>query len=262
MKGAESHWHKLGFRSVGCQKSGRSSSLGATECRFASETKDIRGATSSADVIARRNTLTWAEDDSTGLVVGADYGFFRLEVEGNYSDGNAKSWRGHTATNGKVHQARIFANIVVEPFDLLELLGEFGGVDPLVRYNPAHYGISPYAMYGYGVMGGIVENLDYTHVGSDTYNTGGSEATTVGAFGGGATAAVNVGAGVNIGLDTLARKFSEASGSTLPEYFKLPIEFSVGYHWQVGLDELLFDSVDEDLGIQDGGITYSVGLKW
>ena len=43
---------------------------------------------------------------------------------------------------------------------------------------------------------------------------------------------------------------------------KLPIEFSIGYHWQVGLDELLFESIDEDLGIDDGGITYSVGLKW
>ena len=42
----------------------------------------------------------------------------------------------------------------LEPLDLLELLGEFGGIEPLVKYNPAHYGISPYAMYGYGVMGG------------------------------------------------------------------------------------------------------------
>ena len=50
--------------------------------------------------------------------------------------------------------------------------------------------------------------------------------------------------------------------ATVPEYFKLPIEFSIGYHWQVGLDELLFESMDEDLGIDDGGLTYSVGLKW
>ena len=67
---------------------------------------------------------------------------------------------------------------------------------------------------------------------------------------------------VNIGLDQLARGVSQLSGASLPEYFKLPIEFSLGYHWQVGLDELLFESIDEDLGIDDGGFTYSVGLKW
>ena len=146
--------------------------------------------------------------------------------------------------------------------DRLEILGEYGGVDALVRYNPAHYGISPYAMYGYGVMGGLLTNLAYTREGSAVEVGRTADATEDGAFAGGATAAVNVGAGVNIGLDKLARTFGDLSGSTLPEYFKLPIEFSVGYHWQVGLDELLFESLDEDLGIQDGGITYSVGLKW
>ena len=74
--------------------------------------------------------------------------------------------------------------------------------------------------------------------------------------------AVNVGVGLNIGLDQLARGLSDATGTSVPEYFKLPVEFRIGYHWQVGLDELLFDSMDEDLGIDDGGLTYSVGLKW
>ena len=56
--------------------------------------------------------------------------------------------------------------------------------------------------------------------------------------------------------------FLNISGATLPQYFKLPIEFSFGYHWQVSLDDLLFESMGEDLGIDDGGFTYSVGLKW
>ena len=89
-----------------------------------------------------------------------------------------------------------------------------------------------------------------------------TNSTEQGAFAGVATAAVNVGAGVNIGLDQLARGFANFSGASLPEYFKLPIEFSFGYHWQVGLDDLLFESINEDLGIDDGGFTYSVGLKW
>jgi hypothetical protein len=114
-------------------------------------------------------------------------------------------------------------------------------------------------MYGYGVMGGLLTNLAYTR--SNDKNTA-SAPTESGAFGGGATAAVNVGAGVNIGLDKVAKSFAGASGATLPEYFKLPIEFSIGYHWQVGLDDLLFESMDEKLGIDDGGLTYSVGLKW
>ena len=92
--------------------------------------------------------------------------------------------------------------------------------------------------------------------------TNSSNSTEDGTFAGGATAAVNVGAGVNIGLDQLAKGVSGITGATLPEYFKLPIELSIGYHWQVGLDELLFESMDEDLGIDDGGLTYSVGLKW
>ena len=70
------------------------------------------------------------------------------------------------------------------------------------------------------------------------------------------------GGGVNISLDKLARSFSDASGSTLPEYFKLPIEFSIGYHFQADVGDLLFESIDEDLGIDDSGLTYSVGLKW
>ena len=90
-------------------------------------------------------------------------------------------------------------------------------------------------MYGYGVMGGLLTNLAYTRntVNQKVSNT--SNSTEEGAFAGGATAAVNVGAGVNIGLDQLARGFSDFSGASLPEYFKLPIEFSVGYHWQVGI---------------------------
>ena len=116
-------------------------------------------------------------------------------------------------------------------------------------------------MYGYGVMGGLLTNLSYTR---DTVSEGinGTNSKEDGAFAGGATAAVNVGGGVNIGLDQLARGFSNLSGASLPEYFKLPIEFSVGYHFQAGLDDLLFESMDEDLGIDDGGWTYSVGLKW
>ena len=115
-------------------------------------------------------------------------------------------------------------------------------------------------MYGYGVMGGLLENLHYTRTNSPTGTT--SDPIESGGFAGGGMAAVNVGAGVNIGLDKLAKGFAQISGATVPEYFKLPIEFSIGYHFQVGLDELLFDSMNEDLGIEDGGLTYSVGLKW
>ena len=116
-------------------------------------------------------------------------------------------------------------------------------------------------MYGYGVMGGLLTNLAYTR-NTAAQNDTTSNTKEAGAFAGGATTAVNVGAGVNIGLDQLARGFSDFSGASLPEYFKLPIEFSVGYHFQAGLDDLLFESIDEDLGIDDGGWTYSVGLKW
>jgi len=259
IKGFNSHFHSFGFNQIGCLPSTGTASNNSTDCLLASEESDKD--TGSAG-LKKENELTWAEDDGNGLVVGADFGFFRLEVEGTYQDGAAKSWRGHTATNGQVYQARVFANIVAEPFDLLELLGEFGGIEPLVKYNPAHYGISPYAMYGYGVMGGLLTNLAYTRTGSATYVGRTADAAEDGAFAGGATAAVNVGAGVNVSLDKLARGFSDLSGASLPEYFKLPIEFSIGYHFQAGLDDLLFESMDEDLGIDDGGLTYSIGLKW
>ena len=260
VKGMESHFHSLGFGEAGCTKGGSNPTGNPTTCRFASESSDKNSSTAN---LRAENKLAFGSDDGIGLVAGADYGFFRLEVEGTYQDGKAKSWRGETALGGTVYQARLFANVVVEPFDLLELLGEFGGIEPLVKYNPAHYGISPYAMYGTGVMGGLLTNLAYDS--NRAFGDGRTQASKTrehGAFAGGATAAVNAGAGLNIGLDQLARGFSEISGATLPEYFKLPIEFSVGYHWQVGLDDLLFDSMDEDLGIDDGGITYSVGLKW
>ena len=264
VKGFDSHFQSLGFNQAGCHRSGGSATNSKrTTCKFADEKHDLSGESTETQQEIHHNELKWNEDDGEGLVVGADFGFFRLEVEGTYQDGKAISWRGHTATGGTVYQARIFANVVAEPFDLLELLGEFGGIEPLVKYNPAHYGISPYAMYGYGVMGGLLTNLAYTRTaaGSDARALGDTPAET-GAFGGGATAAVNVGAGVNIGLDKLAKGFASGTGATVPEYFKLPIEFSIGYHWQVGLDDLLFESIDEDLGIDDGGLTYSVGLKW
>ena len=274
VKGFDSHFHSLAF-GQGCTRRGGvagNASGSGTDCKFADEQHDNYNEEARSGGEARRlNKLTFKEDNGEGLVVGADFGFFRLEVEGTYQDGKASTWRGHKATGGTVYQARLFANIVAEPFDLLELLGEFGGIEPLVKYNPAHYGISPYAMYGYGVMGGLLTNLAYTRVGSGSATVGAAgggyvgrltEAKESGAFGGGASAAVNVGAGVNISLDKLAKGFAGATGSTVPEYFKLPIEFSIGYHWQVGLDDLLFESMDEDLGIDDGGLTYSVGLKW
>jgi hypothetical protein len=255
IKGFDSHFSNLGFNQLGCSN-GPIPQIGTrtNECHLASQVDDKIG-------IKNSNTLKWEKDDGEGIIAGADFGFFRLEVEGTYQDGKATQWRGHTATGGTVYQARLFANVVVEPLDLLSLLGEFGGIEPLYKYNPATYGISPYAMYGYGVMGGLLTNLAYTR---NTVAEGinGTDSTESGAFAGGATAAVNVGAGVNIGVDQLARGFSQLSGATLPEYFKLPIEFSFGYHWQVGLDDLLFESINEDLGIDDGGFTYSVGLKW
>ena len=116
-------------------------------------------------------------------------------------------------------------------------------------------------MYGYGVMGGLLTNLAYTR-NTVAEGTNGTNSTENGTFAGGATAAVNVGAGVNIGLDQLAKGISNQTGASLPEYFKLPIELSLGYHFQAGLDDLLFESMDEDLGIEDGGFTYSIGLKW
>ena len=256
-KGMESHFHALGFATCGKQEVQAGD---AQRCLFATGVKD-------SDTIGTdwsENELRWAKDDGEGIIAGADYGFFRLELEGTYQKGAAKQWRQNTATAGSVHQLRVFGNVVVEPFDLLHLLGEFGGVDPLVTYNPATYGISPYAMYGFGIMGGLVEELGHPRSCSTGRKDGSKNGTCLekGAFGGGATTAVNVGAGVNISLDKLARGVSGLSGATLPEYFKLPIEFSIGYHWQVGLDDLLFNDAGEDLGTDDGGLTYSVGLKW
>jgi len=260
-KGMESHFHALGFRT--CLTSVRpNEGTNEDECRFASGQKDSGG--DAVDNWAE-NEMRWEKDDGEGIIAGADFGFFRLELEGTYQKGAAKQWRQNTATAGSVHQIRVFGNVVVEPFDLIELLGEFGGIEPLVRYNPAHYGISPYAMYGMGVMGGLVEELGYNRncvLSADGVTVSAAGCAEDGAFGGGATTAVNVGAGVNISLDKLARGFTGLSGTTLPEYFKLPIEFSIGYHWQIGLDDPLFTDPGEDLGIYDGGLTYSVGLKW
>ena len=260
LKGMDSHFHSLGFNQLGCQ-----AGVGPNNCRLASEVKDVDGAAregATGDRTGRDNELRFGKDSGEGIVVGADFGFFRLEVEGTYQDSTPTSWRGHSATDGKVYQARLFANVVAEPFDLLELLGEYGGIDPLVTYNPAHYGISPYAMWGYGVMGGFLHNLSYTRTNSSTYVGRTADATEQGVHAGGAVAATNVGAGVNFSLDKLARSFSDATGASVPEYFKLPIEISAGYHWQVSMDDLLFDSIDEDLGIDDGGFTWSAGLKW
>ena len=258
----ESHWNSLGFGNCGALGGEREGKR--TNCKFASIQK--------ADGYAlqhHENKLTWYDGDTLdgfGIVTGADYGFFRLEIEGTYQDSGATSWREHDATSGTVHQARIFANVVAEPFDLLALMGEYGGVTPLVKYNPATYGISPYAMVGYGVMGGLLEDLGYTR---DCVLGGGNNGTTSaggckeeGAYAGGATPAINTGAGVNIGLDSLAKGFSNATGTSLPDYFKLPIEISIGYHWQISNDQLLWESIDEDLAIDDGGLTYSIGLKW
>lgn len=260
IKGFDSHFKSLGFNETGCTTGPKVNAGGepaAGECRLADEENDKLGGLSNR----KENELKWNKDDGEGIVAGADFGFFRLEIEGTYQDGKATEWRGHAATGGTVYQARIFGNVVVEPFDLFALLGEYGGNEALVKYNPATYGISPYALYGTGVMGGLLTNLAYTrNTAAEGVNT--TNSTEQGTFAGGATAAVNVGAGVNIGLDQLAKGFSDFSGASLPEYFKLPIEFSVGYHWQVGLDDLLFDSMNEDLGIEDGGLTYSVGLKW
>jgi len=261
-KGMESHFHALGFRT--CLATDRDAN-GNNKCHFASGTKhlgDVAGGGVNGGYT--ENELRWEKDDGEGITAGADYGFFRLELEGTYQKGAAIEWRDNKATSGSVHQVRIFGNAVVEPFDLIELLGEFGGIEPLVKYNPAHYGISPYAMYGLGVMGGLVEELGYTRncVTGSAVGTPTNACAEKGAFAGGAMTAVNVGAGVNLSLDKLARGFSAGTGATLPEYFKLPIEFSVGYHWQVGLDDMLYTDIGEDMGIDDGGLTYSVGLKW
>ena len=158
VKGFDSHFHSLGFNQVGCRGGGPKTGAeqGVNDCLLASETTDKNG------VIHKDNVLNFGKDDGEGIVAGADFGFFRLEIEGTYQDAKVTNWRGHAATGGTVYQARLFGNVVVEPFDLLSILGEFGGVEPLVKYNPASYGISPYAMYGYGVMGGLLTNLAYT----------------------------------------------------------------------------------------------------
>ena len=263
IKSMGSHFHGLGFGpGTGCAQGEGTIPLGEKKCNFANPHGDTASGTGfnysvKKDPTHRENLLRWQKADGIGAIAGADYGFFRLEIEGTYQDAKVNEWRSYTATGGDVQQARIFANVLVEPFDLLELLGEYGGVEPLVKYNPAHYGISPYALYGHGIMGGLVDNLTYT---TDTIINGATREE--GNYAGGAMVAVNVGLGLNIGLDRLAKGVSDATGTSLPEYFKLPVEFRIGYHWQVGLDELLFDSMDEDLGIDDGGLTYSVGLKW
>lgn len=260
IKSMSSHFHGLGFGpGTGCAQGTGSVPLGEKKCNFANPHSDtvLAGNNNLQDQTHRKNLLRWQKADGIGAIAGADYGFFRLEIEGTYQDAKANEWRGYTATGGDVQQARLFANVLVEPFDLLELLGEYGGIEPLVKYNPAHYGISPYALYGHGIMGGLVDNLSYT-----TDDDAGVTSKEAGNYAGGAMVAVNVGFGLNIGLDALAKGVSDATGTSLPEYFKLPVEFRIGYHWQVGLDELLFDSMDEDLGIDDGGLTYSVGLKW
>jgi len=256
IKSMGSHWHELGFKQTGCTSKGTTNK---GKCDFASILSDTTAAgfNTVQDPTARQNVLRWQKADGIGAIAGSDFGFFRLEIEGTYQDAKADQWRGYSASGGDVQQARIFANVLVEPFDLLELLGEYGGIEPLVKYNPAHYGISPYALYGHGIMGGLVDNLSYT-----TDDEAHGTTKEAGNYAGGAMVAVNVGFGLNIGLDALARGVSDATGTSLPEYFKLPVEFRIGYHWQVGLDELLFDSMDEDLGIDDGGLTYSVGLKW
>ena len=260
IKVMDSHWNTLGFGNCGAL--GGELAGKKTNCKFASNTK-ANGYSS----MNTPNRLTWYDGDTlegVGVVSGADYGFFRLEIEATYQDSGITSWREHAASDGTVHQARLFANIVAEPFDLLEILGEFGGYEPLVKYNPAHYGISPYAMVGYGVMGGLMENLEYSRdCVTGTANAKGSlNCQETGAFGGGVTPAINTGAGVNVGLDQLAKGIASVSGADLPEYFKLPIELSFGYHWQISNDDLLWESIDEDLNINDGGLTYSVGLKW
>ena len=129
VKGMDSHFHSLGFNQLGCQ-----AGPGPNNCRLASEVKDVDGAAregATGNRTGRDNELRFGKDSGEGIVVGADFGFFRLEVEGTYQDGKASQWRGHTATKGTVHQGRLFGNVVLEPFDLLETLGEFGGIEPM-----------------------------------------------------------------------------------------------------------------------------------
>ena len=100
VKGFDSHFQSLGFNQLGCTRTGGAVSPNkTTNCKFADEKHDL------PNVTAQRhdNELHWNSDDGEGLVVGADFGFFRLEVEGTYQDGAAVSWRGHTATGHYAH---------------------------------------------------------------------------------------------------------------------------------------------------------------
>ena len=80
VKGFESHFQSFGFNQVGCTKGPGADKV--NECMLASELSDKRTPNSGATGAVRDNTLHWTEDDGEGLVVGADFGFFRLEVEG------------------------------------------------------------------------------------------------------------------------------------------------------------------------------------
>ena len=256
----DSHFHSMMFGNGTIYSCGSQTGGGQENCLFASNRRDLGDGANEA----RLNRLDWRKDDGEGFTIGADYGFFRVEVDGTYTKGTALAWRGHAATGGSVWTARLFSNVLVEPLDFFELIGEFGGIDPLVKYNPAHYGISPYALIGYGVMGGFVDDLSYKRMVNKgtSNNLRGTLQEDNGMYAGGAIPAVQYGAGLNIGLDQLVKGFSEVTGASLPEYFKLPVEFRVGYQWQVGIDSPLFENYGEKLGIDDGGWTYAVGLKW
>ena len=259
---SDSHWHSISF-GQGRTGSCRGNSGSGDACHFASTRRDAGSGVGDAPSENRTNRLDWNKADTHGFTVGADYGFFRLEVDGSYSVADILAWRKWTATNGKVWQARLFSNVLIEPLDFFELVGEFSGYDPLVTYNPAHYGISPYASVGYGVWGALIDDLRYlrmTDPGGDHLRNAKTDSGPH--MGGGAIPAVQYGAGLNIGLDKLGRAVADITGSSLPEYFKLPVEFRVGYSWQVGIDEPIFADVGEKLGIDDGGWTYAVGLKW
>ena len=90
VKGFDSHFQSLGFNQLGCTRTGGATHNNkTTNCKFADEKHDL------PNVTAQRhdNELKWNSDDGEGLVVGADFGFFRLEVEGTYQDGKALSLR-------------------------------------------------------------------------------------------------------------------------------------------------------------------------
>jgi len=260
VRSIDSHFHSLQFGNNTIYSCRGTASAASDRCRFASNRRDLGDGVDEA----RYNRLDWEKEDGDRFTIGADYGFFRVEVDGTIIKGNVNSWRGHAATEGRVWQPRIFSNVLVEPLDFLELVGEFAGWEPLVKYNPAHYGISPYALGGYGLMGGFLDDLSYKrNVNRGTSdNTRESEVEVRGMHAGGVIPAVQAGAGLNIGLDQLGRGLAGLTGASLPNYFKLPIEFRVGYTWQIGIDSPLGDDIGEKLGIDDGGWTYAVGLKW